>query len=379
MKKILISALVIALIITLFPSLAFAGESFFEEATVTGENVSMLLRPSDNAPVVTVLRKDERIGVYCEEQPGWYRVIFGNYRGYVKSENIFLASSDSMIGLVLSDNTHIRQFANGYSATMGDLSVGTAVEILDVVGNWYYVETDSGNGYVDKEGIEISKNVTLISLLKPEMRGAAVAKMQIELRNRGFFSGSATGYYGTVTKEAVKAFQKEARLSQDGIAGEKTLEILYGENDISTTAARRAGIKGAVQLSNWDAINKIWKRWTCATVTDVRTGIQFRVERRGGWYHADSEPLTAADTAKMKKACGGSWTWNRRPIWITLDVNGVTYAASQHDMPHLVQAIKDNNFDGHFCIHFLHSKVHETSKECPRHQKCVMEAYRKAK
>jgi hypothetical protein len=284
-----------------------------------------------------------------------------------------------MIGLVLSDDTHIRQFANEYSEPMGDLLAGDAIEISDVVGDWYYVETDSGNGYVDKNGIQISKNDTAVSLIKPGMRGVAVAKMQRELRNRGFFSGAVTGFYGDVTLQAVKAFQKEAKISQDGIVGEKTLELLNGDNDISTTAAKKAGIKGGVKLSNWDAINKVWKRWTNATVTDVRTGIQFRVVRRGGWWHADSEPLTAADTAKMKKACGGKWTWDRRPIWVTLDVNGVTYAASQHDMPHLVDGVKDNNFDGHFCIHFLHSRVHETGKECPRHQACVMYAYRKAK
>lgn len=378
LKKILIFILTAALAITVFPSLAFA-DGFFEEATVTEENVSMRLRPSDNAPVITTLQKGNRIGVYCEEQPGWYRVIFGNYRGYVSSGNIYLASADTMIGLVLSDNTHIRQFANAYSESIGELTVGTAVEISDMSGDWYYVETDSGNGYVDKNGIQLSTNETAISLLKPGMQGAEVARMQVELRNRGFFSGSATGYYGDVTLEAVKSFQKEAKLSQDGIVGEKTLELLYGDNDISTTAAKKAGIKGAVQLSSWDAINKAWKRWSYATVTDVRTGIQYRVMRRGGWMHADSEPATAADTAKMKKAAGGGWTWDRRPIWVTLDSNGVTYAASQNSMPHLIYQIQDNNFPGHFCIHFWRSKVHETERECPRHQACVKEAYRKAK
>lgn len=124
-------------------------------------------------------------------------------------------------------------------------------------------------------------------------------------------------------------------------------------------------------------INGKWKRGTYATVTDVKTGIQFKVYRFGGWFHADCEPATAADTAKMKKACGGSWTWNRRPIWVT--INGVTYAASQHDMPHMVDVVADNDFPGHFCIHFNHSKVHETNAECPRHQACVQYAYKKAK
>lgn len=379
MKKLFIFILVIASIIMMLPAEAFAEGSFFEEATVTGEEVNMRLRPSDDAPVVTVLQKGDRIGVYCEEQPGWYRAIFGNYRGYVNSEFVFLATADSMIGLVLADETQIRQFANEYSESMGELTVGTAIEITDMVGDWYYTETDSGSGYVNKAGIELSKSDSAVSLLKPGMQGVAVAGMQRELRDRGFFAGSVTGYYGDLTLEAVKSFQKEAHLSQDGIVGEKTLELLYGDNDIQTTAAKMAGIKGEVVLSDWDTIGTKWKKGTYATVTDVKTGIQFRVYRFGGWYHADCEPATAADTAKMKKACGGAWTWNRRPIWVTLDSNGITYAASQHDMPHMVDVVKGNDFPGHFCIHFNHSKVHETSKECPRHQACVQYAYKHAK
>lgn len=47
------------------------------------------------------------------------------------------------------------------------------------------------------------------------------------------------------------------------------------------------------------------------TVTDVRTGKSFRARRFGGWYHADSEPITKEDTAVMKSLEG--FSWNRRP------------------------------------------------------------------
>jgi hypothetical protein len=260
---------------------------------------------------------------------------------------------------------------------MGHLAAGTAVEIMNIVGDWYYVETEEAKGYVHKDDIELSKAKSASLTLKPDMKGVAVSDMQRELRKRGFFGGPVTGYYGELTLSAVKAFQKEAKLSQDGIVGTKTLELLYGDNDIKTTASEMAGIQGEVQLTHWDTINKRWKRGTYATVTDVKTGIQFKVYRFGGWWHADSEPATAADTKKMKKACGGSWTWSRRPIWVTID--GVTYAASQHSMPHMVDVVKGNDFPGHFCIHFLHSKVHHSAKECPKHQACVKYAYNKAK
>ena len=112
-------------------------------------------------------------------------------------------------------------------------------------------------------------------------------------------------------------------------------------------------------------------------ITDVKTGLSFNARRFGGWYHADSEPVTAADTAIMKKIAGGSWSWDRHAIWVTY--KGRTVAASMHCMPHMVNPTSSNNFDGHFCVHLLHSKVHANSKECPRHQACVRKAYEAGK
>ena len=49
-----------------------------------------------------------------------------------------------------------------------------------------------------------------------------------------------------------------------------------------------------------------------------------------------------------------------------------------HSMPHMANPTRTNGFDGHFCIHFNGSKVHENSKACPRHQKMVQYAYNAA-
>ena len=64
---------------------------YFEEATVIGDEVNMRMRPSTDSPVITQLGEGTRIGVFCEEQDGWYRIIYGNYRGYISSEYVFLA------------------------------------------------------------------------------------------------------------------------------------------------------------------------------------------------------------------------------------------------------------------------------------------------
>lgn len=56
--------------------------------------------------------------------------------------------------------------------------------------------------------------------------GAEVTKIQKKLKALGYYSGNADGIYGSATKAAVKAFQKNCGITADGIAGSKTLLYL---------------------------------------------------------------------------------------------------------------------------------------------------------
>ena len=57
-------------------------------------------------------------------------------------------------------------------------------------------------------------------------RGYDVKQLQKRLAAHGYFHANYTGYYGTLTKHAVKAFQEDCGLSADGIAGPATLAAL---------------------------------------------------------------------------------------------------------------------------------------------------------
>jgi uncharacterized protein YgiM (DUF1202 family) len=356
------------------PTVAYAIPAF-EEATITADDVNMRLRPDTDSPVVLKFKKGTRIGVFTEEGKDWYRIIYGNYRGYVNKDYVFLPSADNLVGHALSDGVNIRQNPGEFSNVVGKVNAGAAVTIKNISGDWYEVQTDEGvTGFVSKTLVKESTSKKAASLLKQGMSGAEVSKMQKKLRDRGFFAGSITGYFGDQTVEAIKAFQGKAKMHADGVAGEKTLEVLYSDNDIKTTASERAGIKGKVLLTPWDKMQNILKKGMYFRITDVKTGLSWRAYRFGGWWHADSEPATAKDTAIYKKVYGGHWSWNRRAVWVT--VGSHTYAASIHGMPHMVDVIRNNDFPGHMCVHFLHSKVHQTGKECPRHQAMVQYAYR---
>ena len=57
-------------------------------------------------------------------------------------------------------------------------------------------------------------------------RGDEVRKIQTRLKELGYDPGSVDGIFGEKTRKAVVAFQRDNGLSQDGIAGPKTLAAL---------------------------------------------------------------------------------------------------------------------------------------------------------
>lgn len=126
------------------------------------------------------------------------------------------------------------------------------------------------------------------------------------------------------------------------------------------------------ELISWSKASRVFALYDRTLITDVDSGLSFWVQRRGGSKHADSQPLTADDTAIMKKIYGGQWSWERKAIVVTVDDRHL--AASMNGMPHAGGAIKNNNFDGHFCIHFQDSRTHGTNKLDAGHQSMVRKA-----
>jgi len=137
-----------------------------------------------------------------------------------------------------------------------------------------------------------------------------------------------------------------------GIGVNSTLQI----GQLLTIPAPTAGaeIAGARAVP-WREVHRMFRVGATARVTDVDTGLTFQIVRRGGANHADCEPLTATDTATMRRIWGG-WSWDRRAIVVEFD--GHRIAASMHAMPHGRDSIAGNQFAGHFCVHFLNSMTH---------------------
>ena len=59
-------------------------------------------------------------------------------------------------------------------------------------------------------------------------KSEAVKKLQRALKDKGYYSGSVDGSYGSGTMQAVLAFQRQNNLREDGVAGPATQRSLYG-------------------------------------------------------------------------------------------------------------------------------------------------------
>ena len=70
------------------------------------------------------------------------------------------------------------------------------------------------------------------------MENDAVRELQQALLDLGYYEGVVDGQYGDGTTQAVKLFQAQHGLADDGLAGEATLSLLYSSAQRKCTCPR---------------------------------------------------------------------------------------------------------------------------------------------
>ncbi len=300
-----------------------------------------------------------------------------------------ILSASAKTGTVTANSLNMRKSANTESSVVKVLREGAKVTIKDTQGSWYKVSAGGSTGYVAKKYISVSDSSSSSSsksssgssskssgssngTCAPGDKGDAVKKVQKRLKALGYYTSSIDGDYGNGTKKAVAAFQKRNGLSADGVVGPKTLSKLNSSSAKKASTSDSDSSGSGTERLNWFKGGKnIIPKGATFQVKDCKTGKVFTVKRWSGYNHIDAEPKTAADT-KVLKSIYGHWSWKRRPVLVKYD--GHVYAASMNGMPHGTSTISNNNFDGHFCIHFYGSKTHGSGKVDEAHQNCVAQA-----
>ena len=244
----------------------------------------------------------------------------------------------------------VKAFQKKYNLTADGVAGSETLKKLDTA----YKNADS-NASTDDDSLR--KGAT----------GTAVKTLQTNLKKLGFYTAYVDGSFGSTTESAVKAFQKKYGLTADGVAGSATLKKIE-----SAVASASSGKITTERLDWFNGGKYVIPNGAVFQIKDVSTGLIFSARRQSGGNHMDAEPLTAEDTAILKKINGGTFSWRRRAVLVKY--NGHVYAASIYSEPHGTNTILDNNFDGQFCLHFYGSKTHGTDRVDADHQKCVEQA-----
>lgn len=241
----------------------------------------------------------------------------------------------------------------------------------------------------------VAKNDTSTTLRHDMKDMQQIRDMQTRLAELGYYTGSITGNFGDLTLKAVKAFQTANSLSADGVAGKNTLTKLYSSGALKASASSSSSSSSSsgtsssspsgfpkasqVQNVNWYSyIRPYYKAGTVMQIYDFENKLTWQCVMMSNGKHSDSQPRTAEDTEIMYKAFGNKNTWTPKAVWIKMP-DGKVFLASMHNMPHLSGSIKDNNFDGHLCIHFPREmkEAEETGPYAVSHQKEIIKGWEK--
>lgn len=142
----------------------------------------------------------------------------------------------------------------------------------------------------------------------------------------------------------------------------------------SGSKKKSSGWKAKVVKMNWfKGGSNVLKKGHYGTIYDIDTGISLRIKRMGGHYHADVEPASSADTAKLLRVAGGHFSWDSQGV--VLKANGKYVACAINTKPHGDQTIHNNHYDGQFCLHMTGSKTHASSKLNSNHQNAIDRVY----
>ena len=357
-----------------------------DTATVTARKLILREKASSTSDALQTLPKGTKLEV-LGKSGSWYKVTYGKYTGYVYKTYVSVtktASSSSSsssatrlekgsTGSAVKDlQTKLKKL--GYYDAYVDGDYGdTTVAAVKAFQKKYNLTADGVAGSETLKKLDSayknadSNTSTDDDSLRKGATGTAVKTLQTNLKKLGFYTAYVDGSFGATTESAVKAFQRKYGLTADGVAGSATLKKIE-----SAVASASSGKITTERLDWFNGGKYVIPNGAVFQIKDVSTGLIFSARRQSGGNHMDAEPLTAEDTAILKKINGGTFSWRRRAVLVKY--NGHVYAASIYSEPHGTNTILDNNFDGQFCLHFYGSKTHGTDRVDADHQKCVEQA-----
>ena len=225
------------------------------------------------------------------------------------------------------------------------------------------------------------------SLISYGAEGETVLRVQIRLRELGFFNFKPTGKFQSMSVDATKKFQMVQTgadglpIMSDGTIGAQSMAALFSLNAKRSEITAGIPIGGQTPTGNpengslvpWKEVKELLTDGAEYKVTDYNTSVSFMLKYSGGENHAEMESATADDTATLKRVFGNDFSFFKRAV--TIEIDGRKIAASLQGQPHGRDMVPGNDMAGHICMFFDGSLSHVGSLPDAEH---VNQVYRAA-
>ncbi|MBR5224671.1 MAG: peptidoglycan-binding protein [Clostridia bacterium] len=359
---------------------------YLRSAASTTSASKASLKKGDLVRITAIKTVDGMKWYYVSVQEGKY-----TYKGYVRSDMMETiteaeynkAGGDSSsnygdmetLGMikVTGDNVALRYSPDKEADKVGTADKGDTFYYIDTVAGWfqtksgYWISSSYAVVLKDSEIGDYVGSGSSSETYQLYSTGSTVLFIQTALDALDYYGGELTGHYGPKTADAVKDFQKDHGLNNDGVVGAKTLEKLTAKYYEKIGSTATGAYNPTIYNIDWPThYNGIFKQLSFvrgsknATLTDLETGLTFSIYVQStNKNHADVEPLSASDTATMCRIYGVSTSsqipWTRRAMVLT--IGKYQFVCSIYGEEHGQDDISGNNYSGQFCVHLKGSNI----------------------
>lgn len=273
------------------------------------------------------------------------------------------------------------------------LAASVSVKVNTSGARFYKSASTSSASLPMKKGLQLTLTGVNGAWARVKYKGVtgycALSALNTTSRYPGYAKSGAYVYQSASTSSAKKAVPVNTKVYVVGMSGsflrvQNSSGSITGymkSSSLSTSkvatpkpaAYYAAYYKSKVVKMNWfDGGQNVLKKNQYGYIYDIATGQTIRIKRMGGSNHADVEPATKADTAKLQ-ALGGGYSWDSRAV--ILIANGKYVACAINTQPHGDQTITSNGYPGQFCLHMVGSKTHGSDAVNSAHQAAINAAY----
>lgn len=144
---------------------AKAEEETFKSLVIAQVNNYVNVRdlPSEEGNIVGKLY-DKSVGVFIEEENGWYKIESGSVTGYVKGEYCVTGEAavelakkvGTRIATVTTTTLKVREQPNTDSSVLGLVPIDDDLLVMEELDGWVKINIEEGDGYVSTDYVTLS-------------------------------------------------------------------------------------------------------------------------------------------------------------------------------------------------------------------------------